>query len=179
MTVHPHMRGEHACLGLACPSVTGSSPHAWGTLYPRSSVFFTGRFIPTCVGNTLRFSIIRGKVTVHPHMRGEHKGRQDVQAARCGSSPHAWGILRAASIGEAAFRFIPTCVGNTGRVARGAGCTSVHPHMRGEYTKPVALMRLYNGSSPHAWGIPSAARQGQPQQRFIPTCVGNTKIREN
>src|SRR5438034_1359689 len=31
--VHPHMRGEHAILGVLRPGELGSPPHAWGTRF--------------------------------------------------------------------------------------------------------------------------------------------------
>ena len=213
--VHPHMRGEHLKAALSQAADDGSSPHAWGTLYPRSSVFFTGRFIPTCVGNTCRWGCDPLRGAVHPHMRGEHKGRQDVQAARCGSSPHAWGIhaqglavvvpgrfiptcvgntvrrksspsgstvhphMRGeyeqhSSRSSASYRFIPTCVGNTPCRINAPMLRPVHPHMRGEYSTPL-LPRIWAlGSSPHAWGILQLAGRHRNLHRFIPTCVGNT-----
>ena len=51
--VHPHMRGEHKILHRCILTKRGSSPHAWGTPAIGGSGGGGGRFIPTCVGNTL------------------------------------------------------------------------------------------------------------------------------
>ncbi len=113
VTVHPHVCGEHAfprmCLrqyngssprvwGTCQPGVAsrphphGSSPRVWGTCRACSVVGDLQRFIPTCVGNIPPTSGVSGGGTVHPHVCGEHTGRQP-------RSPHA-------------VRFILTCVGN-------------------------------------------------------------------
>ena len=71
-------------------------------------------------------------------------------------------------------RFIPTCVGNTIASAQINPLPSVHPHMRGEHLKPCYKIFLILGSSPHAWGTPSISGPHVGDDRFIPTCVGNT-----
>src|SRR5690606_22981678 len=94
-----------------------------------------------------------------------------------GSSPRVWGIHLIGLHQARAKRFIPTCVGNTPsrldfcisrfgsspRVwgiprahPRGFVTTAVHPHVCGEY-----LARI---------------RAGLSHPRFIPTCVGNTRV---
>src|SRR5437588_485107 len=70
--VHPHMRGEHVCLLSVMLAMPGSSPHAWGTHLRRLLAHFDGRFIPTCVGNTIVSTPSLLFSAVHPHMRGEH-----------------------------------------------------------------------------------------------------------
>ena len=52
MSVHPHVRGEHAVIMMPAAIVDGSSPRAWGTLLDARCVHAYRRFIPTCVGNT-------------------------------------------------------------------------------------------------------------------------------
>src|SRR5439155_747322 len=110
--VHPHMRGEHEAGGFAGFPPVGSSPHAWGTLATVETRQNRGRFIPTCVGNTLLVEDMIAAIPVHPHMRGEHKvfssccgGVSTVHPhmrgehlrpgeeffIELGSSPHAWG----------------------------------------------------------------------------------------
>ena len=54
--------------------------------------------------------------------------------------------------------------------------TSVHPHLRGDYTRPQQAVIWYNGSSPPAWGLRVKALQQSGRHRFIPTCVGITFI---
>src|SRR2546422_453139 len=52
-TVHPHMRGEHTASYRVTTMASGSSPHAWGTHARGGRQRAVGRFIPTCVGNTI------------------------------------------------------------------------------------------------------------------------------
>ena len=66
------MRGEHTLLSSGLMAVTGSSPHARGTL-PHSG----GRtqhygIIPACAGNTSLCVLSIFLVGDHPRMRGEH-----------------------------------------------------------------------------------------------------------
>ena len=110
----------------------------------------------------------------HPHMRGEYAPAILAEHLDGGSSPHAWGIQRAAHAAGRLRRFIPTCVGNTRPSAPAWWITSVHPHMRGEYFHCRQSSKASAGSSPHAWGIRSGQRLESCGHRFIPTCVGNT-----
>ena len=69
-----------------------------------------------------------------------------------GSSPHAWGTLIVDEQEGNDERFIPTCVGNSSDSGVGFPSTTVHPHMRGELVRAVAVPSTATGSSPHAWG---------------------------
>ena len=189
------MRGEYPLLSYFCFRGFGSSPRAWG-IPPRSAaVTGSNRFIPTCVGNTSAAEStawgkavhphVRGEYvcpasapkawwTVHPHVRGEYDGIERTANGVDGSSPRAWGIhykLASLRMGE---RFIPTCVGNTAGPQEPFASHPVHPHVRGEYPLPWPRLWPLVGSSPRAWGIPPTARGRHYEQRFIPTCVGNT-----
>ena len=148
------MRGEYRYSRLSRLGIFGSSPHAWGILLYLSPVSACLRFIPTCVGNTYDSVFILCEISVHPHMRGEYD---------------CW--FKEISV---LTRFIPTCVGNTCRLSHRCRRYSVHPHMRGEYGISLCLSCCSDGSSPHAWGILSLSIRALIQQRFIPTCVGNT-----
>ena len=111
--VHPHMRGEYGGYGLCVVACGGSSPHAWGLLFVELNLYSCTRFIPTCVGNTIWRTLAGWITPVHPHMRGEYSLAFRLDKFGCGSSPHAWGIpFRRAHL-RCAYRFIPTCVGNT------------------------------------------------------------------
>ncbi len=91
-TVHPHVRGEYVPNSSIQTEDFGSPPRAWGILAFASSLCRSGRFTPTCVGNTLasapgsrpgrftptcvgntaRSSMPLGRLPVHPHVRGEY-----------------------------------------------------------------------------------------------------------
>ena len=174
-TVHPHVRGEYPAPGHDDSTHTGSSPRAWGI---RRSCSYQGeqcRFIPTCVGNTgnMQAQLLAG--SVHPHVRGEYCQVISPSHFSAGSSPRAWGIPLHTNAHRAHPRFIPTCVGNTQKAGSPRPSFTVHPHVRGEYSFMLPAEQSMHGSSPRAWGIPTSDRLQPSKQRFIPTCVGNTR----
>ena len=155
-SVHPHVRGAD-----------GSAEH--GTQA-------SGRFIPTCVGQTRLERARAPRAPVHPHVRGAD--------------------VRICVAGRVRNRFIPTCVGQTyvyplmlansfGSSPRAWGRrnrrpswrweSAVHPHVRGADSplnpNPVCAI----GSSPRAWGRRISQNSVWIDNRFIPTCVGQTK----
>ncbi len=153
--VHPHARGEHVDQQHQSPSRIGSSPRAWGTLAFNRSHPPIFRFIPTRVGNTSTEVPRINPRPVHPHARGEHGTALVKVVIITGSSPRAWGTQALSQRRAGVARFIPTRVGNTGRL-HGAAVE-------------------YSGSSPRAWGTRSVYIQHRNMYRFIPTRVGNTK----
>ena len=91
--VHPHACGEHSdCIGVS-ERACGSSPRMWGTRPRPFSAIDTPRFIPTHVGNTVKFPDGLCETTVHPHACGEHCLCQERPAGDIGSSPRMWGTL--------------------------------------------------------------------------------------
>ena len=66
------MRGEYRDRTGLIGFPGGSSPHAWGILLQAWADYLDQRFIPTCVGNTVRLRRRPAGKTVHPHMRGEY-----------------------------------------------------------------------------------------------------------
>ncbi len=154
MAVHPHARGEHAKPSPASTLPAGSSPRAWGTPGTGREQEQERRFIPTRVGNTNLWLQSSTPNAVHPHARGEHRGRRfnDVTNRR----------------------FIPTRVGNTSSVRYGNTTVPVHPHARGEHGVAYSRAAFDRGSSPRAWGTHRADAQSLAVARFIPTRVGNT-----
>ena len=112
-TVHPHVRGEYCAVHRKRLSVYGSSPRAWGIQGRAAETVRPFRFIPTCVGNTEDIKCPKKRISVHPHVRGEYKIKNDAMSDQDGSSPRAWGILAGEVVAKDIARFIPTCVGNT------------------------------------------------------------------
>ena len=112
------------------------------------------RFIPTYVGHTSGPHRQTSTQPVHPHIRGAYSSRDAALVFQFGSSPHTWGIHRAAGPVTCCERFIPTYVGHT-------------PSRPDSYT-------AVNGSSPHTWGIPISVSDNGTVSRFIPTYVGHT-----
>ena len=149
----------------------------WGTLRTPKAYSTLRRFIPTCVGNTLSVDDTRKSHTVHPHVCGEHFDSYASRFAHCGSSPRVWGTQNDHSIFNYHKRFIPTCVGNTPPERPPEGCPSVHPHVCGEHMLDLDTTDPRFGSSPRVWGTRLQYGGGVSSIRFIPTCVGNTRMR--
>ena len=177
LTVHPHICGEH----VRCPSLSansfGSSPHMWGT---RAQPWFEQvklRFIPTYVGNTISILPTSVRVTVHPHICGEHSLANSSAVNLDGSSPHMWGTHNYIGEEEHYARFIPTYVGNTFLSKSLYDLDPVHPHICGEHKIRSSFNPLIVGSSPHMWGTHLQNLSTQFFLRFIPTYVGNTNNR--
>jgi len=116
----------------------------------------------------------RADQPVHPHARGEHKNSSTGRDRFGGSSPRAWGTLISRRGELSGCRFIPTRVGNTPLLRLEEGVRSVHPHARGEHLINIFIIYINNGSSPRAWGTPSARLLISLLHWFIPTRVGNT-----
>jgi len=174
LPVHPHVRGEHNPPSRCRRRQGGSSPRAWGTHHEPDDLRPQLRFIPTCVGNTRSRSSCPAPIAVHPHVRGEHSRGTTACRNGNGSSPRAWGTRPNRPRNEAGLRFIPTCVGNTRRMADATRGLSVHPHVRGEHGPLISPRLPHSGSSPRAWGTRAGCGWPRRGRRFIPTCVGNT-----
>ena len=175
LAVHPHMRGEYPAGSQYAERPHASPPHAWGIPIQTTTPVMSPRFTPTCVGNTSSWPPAGSSRTVHPHMRGEYFSRTQPFSHHRGSPPHAWGILYMYQWQRKLSRFTPTCVGNTRSPGGAPALSTVHPHMRGEYSKAMTFNRSQSGSPPHAWGIPVEHGMAQGVLRFTPTCVGNTQ----
>ena len=155
--------------------MVGSSPRAWGIPNICGIDVKSIRFIPTCVGNTHAASLIPELPPVHPHVRGEYYAFRSLPGPCGGSSPRAWGIRGKKRQDVTQARFIPTCVGNTRSREYAEKNYPVHPHVRGEYQISTLQKDVNSGSSPRAWGIRWELVEPLYDERFIPTCVGNTQ----
>ena len=54
----------------------------------------------------------------------------------------------------------------------GTNHATVHPHVRGVYSRFSGVSSMSTGTSPRAWGLYLAPSISVAYQRFIPTCVG-------
>ena len=174
--VHPHVRGDHEVFRVRIPTQFGSSPRAWGPHDEIATTPYEMRFIPTCVGTTPVTMSRTYPASVHPHVRGDHGFAQHWADETVGSSPRAWGPQGDGPNPEGLCRFIPTCVGTTCNAMPPCRMASVHPHVRGDHKKRQRRNVDDSGSSPRAWGPHDVEADAKRAYRFIPTCVGTTRL---
>ena len=176
VAVHPHACGEHMSTHQKVMNHHGSSPRMWGTHRLCLLMNKDKRFIPTHVGNTVRYAPHHLPYAVHPHACGEHTRAASSGWTQIGSSPRMWGTLVSLPFGLFFCRFIPTHVGNTFGSPQFPAEPSVHPHACGEHHKVIILENETNGSSPRMWGTLFSRCIISSAGRFIPTHVGNTEV---
>ena len=110
-----------------------------------------------------------------PDVGGEHVHEIDGHSDVSGSGPGVWGTRYDMDLRDTEERFIPTCVGNTSTLSRCSFTKAVHPHVCGEHIIVGSGRVPFGGSSPRVWGTHMLLGLSNPQYRFIPTCVGNTR----
>ena len=152
----------------------GSPPRAWGSQPKALSHTLRPRFTPTCVGITPENRIVKSFLSVHPHVRGDHKARTVIYLDRGGSPPRAWGSQPEAVPVSQHPRFTPTCVGITPTMRLMPFGPAVHPHVRGDHAKEFKGRGWVDGSPPRAWGSLRRLCECRVAHRFTPTCVGIT-----
>ena len=109
-------------------------------------------------------------------MRGEDFHPIRAGAGHMETPPHAWGRLCDAVRAWVIRRNTPTCVGKTFRGNRREPPCRKHPHMRGEDHKRGFVRDDREETPPHAWGRQPVGRDGKPEMRNTPTCVGKTTM---
>ena len=198
-SVHPRVCGE-LVLPLAPPVVaSGSSPRVRGTprgpLRDRPAL----RFIPACAGNSAAKRAGADTTPVHPRVCGELEPSGSVSRepqrfipACAGNSrlptsrtcsitvhPRVCGELGADDRKQRGpDRFIPACAGNSS-VAKGNRevMDGSSPRVRGTRIG-VQEVRVGLAVHPRVCGeLPVELERARPEQRFIPACAGNSKIR--
>ena len=127
------------------------------------------------MGNSHAVRSLVGVRAVHPHVHGELGPKVQTAPPVIGSSPRAWGTPYLHAQPRVVLRFIPTCMGNSL-----PGCLRwhrrpVHPHVHGELLTLQVGADSVTGSSPRAWGTPRVYCVPDEQDRFIPTCMGNSR----
>ena len=106
-----------------------------------------------------------------------HTGAYIINSFFTGSSPPMLGIPLSAPGGDLSKWFIPTYVGHTTPWRSFCPARPVHPHLRGAYPSLHLAAISQNGSSPHTWGIQPPGAHFVRRDRFIPTYVGHTRIK--
>ncbi len=152
-SVHPHVRGVYSSATQSFLDFNGSSPRAWGLCVHAQPDPASSRFIPTCVGFIRIYGRKKARKPVHPHVRGVYGIVYPAVVRLDGSSPRAWGLYKHPLPYHVGDRFIPTCVGFMVCVVVTVSVVTVHPHVRGVYSKRMLLLLIVCGSSPRAWGL--------------------------
>ncbi len=155
----------------------GPSPQAWGTPGTRTPALRRRRAIPTGVGNSGCSDARSLDCTGHPHRRGELPACGVGDAGGVGPSPQAWGTRSAKTASMYVKRAIPTGVGNSTPPGSRSRSPPGHPHRRGELHGGQPVLQDDSGPSPQAWGTRQRTERRWPQQRAIPTGVGNSRTR--
>ena len=168
------MRGEHWTGEGSNESVVGSSPHARGTPWIRSTPAMGIGIIPACAGNTCCAIRAMRRNWDHPRMRGEHSSAVSMVVMEPGSSPHARGTPHPRPWRGCQAGIIPACAGNTWMSIWIILACRDHPRMRGEHLGIDHYVTINGGSSPHARGTLNITLACQWSNGIIPACAGNT-----
>ena len=110
---HPHVCGEHLKHSVHGTNGLGSSPRMRGTRIAVIACQAVVGLIPTYAGNTYPGGDGFGGHGAHPHVCGEHPGRERKRPARTGSSPRMRGTRCLMLIRRTCIGLIPTYAGNT------------------------------------------------------------------
>ena len=151
---HPHLRGEYRLPARLPGCQAGSPPLAWGIPWDGNGNHNYMGITPTCVGNTVVYSIRFNPDQDHPHLRGEYSTAAVKVFMDAVSPPLAWGILSRPQLKCCLVGITPTCVGNTCCSGDQLQLPGDHPHLRGEYRLTWLRVLRTAGSPPLAWGIP-------------------------
>jgi len=152
ITDHPHARGENSNLGQDEVDEAGPSPRTWGELVLSFLCHLSFRTIPTHVGRTAEVAAGPGRLTDHPHARGENAAAADPRHGPVGPSPRTWGELQHVLSRPLQVRTIPTHVGRTKPCSSPAVPPPDHPHARGENESSIIFLATSCGPSPRTWG---------------------------
>ena len=151
---HPHMRGEDERSAIIPEEAGETPPHAWGRQNDDDILNSVYGNTPTCVGKTYTWRVLPFSREKHPHMRGEDKGRQEMNESLRETPPHAWGRPHMDVKAMPRSRNTPTCVGKTFFQEVRLSVLRKHPHMRGEDRTQATAPDTPLETPPHAWGRP-------------------------
>ena len=170
--VYPHPRGAAQTPTHHWLAVCGISPPAWGSpgVNQRSGVPL--RYIPTRVGQPLKYFVIGFSIKVYPHPRGAATGWLYGRRVSPGISPPAWGSQKIMPFFRNHTGYIPTRVGQPQPAGVAGTNRKVYPHPRGAAPLGRRQAKCVQGISPPAWGSLKAEAEECIRQRYIPTRVG-------
>ncbi len=130
---------------------SGSPPHAWRRLHPRTKKKPALRFTSTRV-ETLLHLVFRGCILpVHLHTRGDAPVPACQMVLVNGSPPHAWRRSIIRLVNTRPDRFTSTRVETLVEHRDSLRLSTVHLHTRGDARYFCPSRRSGYGSPPHAW----------------------------
>ncbi len=112
-TVHPRVRGDHNHSTHQAMNADGSSPRSRGPPRNGYTAGSKSRFIPAFAGTTRCARTLRGRQSVHPRVRGDHRERHLPIADGIGSSPRSRGPRQLGRYQPGGNWFIPAFAGTT------------------------------------------------------------------
>ncbi len=172
--VHPRVRGAHQRHPRGEPGRGGPSPRARGSLSGLSHARGWSRSIPACAGLTGQGFWVSRSCSVHPRVRGAHRGSLLLPQPGTGPSPRARGSPHDAFAWRIPHRSIPACAGLTEPPTPTRWTRPVHPRVRGAHRPLWVPIPAPGGPSPRARGSPHDAFAWRIPHRSIPACAGLT-----
>ena len=160
-----------------CPAASpapGSSPLARGLQPGRGRLPRREGIIPARAGFTQLVFAYAPTHWDHPRSRGVYLIDRSVPSECIGSSPLARGLPLLDSVQGRLRRIIPARAGFTRRWITGLPPVEDHPRSRGVYSTGRRFIRLFQGSSPLARGLPYLLGCLKPLIGIIPARAGFT-----
>ena len=154
---HPHLRGEHRMSLKTFSDSRGSPPPTRGALNVDRRPRLPVRITPTYAGSTRQQIWRRNPCTDHPHLRGEHRQRQQRVRVRR--------------------RITPTYAGSTHHNSFTSIRIRDHPHLRGEHIFKTSRSHHSPGSPPPTRGARDDELRFKSSSRITPTYAGSTHRR--
>lgn len=191
---HSHTRGINCVCGFRIWSNDDSFPLTWNELRAGAQLLANYRIIPTHMGwiylHLRQFCLI----PAHSHIRGINSSETTTTQCNNDSLPHAWDKPESNEKKCETVRIIPTHVGWTHLPVQKDNLASSHSHTRGTdcingiwigrwlWIIPHTLdndfsgrsQYIFNESFPRAWDKRIRVNAIEMDDRFIPTCVGQT-----
>ena len=140
----------------------------------------TGRFTPTRVGTTPRWTACTVFATVHPHACGDNDDPPPIVHSHGGSPPRVWGQLTPLVSFNGRPRGSPPRVWGQRRRGIGRRCPCrFTPTRVGTTSTGMSVALDGHGSPPRVWGQRVKRGMERCEIRFTPTRVGTTPKAES
>ncbi len=170
--VHPRVRGDRRLRRPRRRALPGSPPRARGQARWARWSAPQGRFTPACAGTGVCAFAFLTRFSVHPRVRGDRVLPTTTSSGIFGSPPRARGQVSRPVLHADGSRFTPACAGTGRSPASSSHASAVHPRVRGDRARPIAVPIAASGSPPRARGQGDHLLLGARHARFTPACAG-------